>query len=295
MTIRLGAALPAQMQYDTTLHPERSKALVTLSDRPRFNERESKSASDPFIPYSLERTIRRRRAVSHEIFCTPIGVYFCGLMPLILDLHTPGEHTRVAVWHITEPAAYFTERLTLSGSESRVLSSLRGMRSLEWLASRYTLDMMIDHHTRIETSTTREGKPYLIGRSEEISLSHSDMYVAAMTGAHPVGVDIQKCRQKIIALEHKFAREEESARIDRTQPVQHLHLLWGAKEALYKIYAKGGVRFREHLIVDLPRQLENSGTSAGEIRHRDQVICCTLHYRFINDYVLVYGSQDQTQ
>lgn len=211
-------------------------------------------------------------------------------MPLVLDVQSP-ENARVGVWRISEPAAYFAERLSLSKTETAHIANLNGVKTLDWLASRFVLDQIIDHSSRIETSALSSGKPYLIGRDEHISLSHSDDYVAAMIGLTDVGVDIQRCKEKIVTVEHKFARPEESARVDRTNEIKHLHVLWSAKEALYKIYARKKLSFITNLYVQLPTHLEPQGRFEGLIRTSQEELHCALHYLILENYVLVYGQK----
>jgi 4'-phosphopantetheinyl transferase EntD len=211
-------------------------------------------------------------------------------MPLILDITTP-EESRVGVWHVAEDALYFQKQLSLSDTENAVLQGLRPVKKTEWLASRYLLDTLVDHHERIETGTLDTGKPFLVDRGEEISLSHSDQYVAAMVGNTPVGVDIQQCKEKILRVEHKFAHPEESKQIDRSNALLHLHVLWGAKEALYKVHAKKQLSFSRHIFVRLPPALGTSGQFAGEIRADHGQIDCILYYRILKEYVLVYAQK----
>jgi phosphopantetheinyl transferase len=197
----------------------------------------------------------------------------------------------VGVWHIEEDPSFFYENLALSMREQLVVSGLQPRKRIQWLASRYLLDLLVEHHERLETSSLETGKPILVDRIEEISLSHSEEYVAAMTGLLPVGVDIQKCKPKILELEHKFARPSESAIIDRRNPMLHLHILWGAKEVLYKIYSLRRLNFLSHLSVELPEVVHEHGVFTGSIENGAISIPCNLEYRIMSDYVLVFGSK----
>jgi hypothetical protein len=196
---------------------------------------------------------------------------------------------QLGVWEIEEPLQYFLDRVTLSDAEQLTTDGMRENRLLEWLATRYLLKFMIDPGAFLDMATLPTGKPYLAGRDEEISLSHSGVYAAVMMGPQDVGVDIQICKDKITHLEHKFARPEESACIDRTNAVQHLHLLWGAKEVLYKIYARKQLDFITQLFVELPNTIESTGNFLGRIVAGNDNITCRLEYHIINNYVLVYG------
>jgi len=199
------------------------------------------------------------------------------------------DQAEIGVWRIDESLEYFASRVSLTQAEHDVTRDMSPKRLKEWMASRYLLKCLIGAEEPLKTAMLPGGKPFLIGRSEEISLSHSGDYVAAMTSRTDVGVDIQICKEKIIQLEHKFARPEESAQIDRKNAVMHLHLLWGAKEALYKIYAKKSLNFITHLHVDLPGVLDATGTFAGVIDTDDAQIRCNLRYHIMQNYILVYG------
>ena len=201
------------------------------------------------------------------------------------------EGAQLGVWEICEEPAYFLDRVTLTPLEQDVVNGLSAVRLREWLASRYLLKVLLNAPEPLETDSLPTGKPFLVGRSEEISLSHSGDYVAVMVGQGNVGVDIQKCKEKISKLEHKFARPEESAGIDRSREVLHLHLLWGAKEALYKIYARKSLDFIANLHVDLPTAFDTQGTFTGQILVGTEIIPCLLRYRIFEPYVLVYGQE----
>ena len=209
-------------------------------------------------------------------------------MPVFLDEQV-FTNARLGVWQVDEPVEYFLQRLPLTEDESTLISGMREPNRLEWLASRYLLDHICGHPERIDTVTDTHGKPHLVGRPEEISLSHSGTYVAAMLGIRDVGVDIQLCKDKILRLEHKFARPEESERIDRDHALIHLHVLWGAKETLYKIYARKQLHFIRHLHVDLPEHLSDRGAFSGNITISGETIDCILEYHIFKPYVLVYG------
>lgn len=209
---------------------------------------------------------------------------------MVLDIMTP-EKARVGVWRVEEDQDFFLNNLTLSPTETGTLESLPPVKKHEWLASRYLLDCLVDHHTRIETGTRRTGKPYLVGRQEEISFSHSDACVAVMVGETDLGIDIQRCKEKIARVEHKFANAAESARIDRSDALLHLHVLWGAKEALYKVHAKKQLSFLSNIFVDLPEDIGDRGRFSGQINIRNTVTVCVLYYVIIDNYVLVYGQK----
>jgi len=76
------------------------------------------------------------------------------------------------------------------------------------------------------------GQPVLTDSQEHISISHSDGWFAVYIANEPVGVDIQVPRARIGQGKHYFLNEKERHLDD----LELLHLIWGAKEALYKKY-----------------------------------------------------------
>ena len=90
------------------------------------------------------------------------------------------------------------------------------------------------------------GKPGLAGATGiEFSLAHSNAYaLIAVTRARPVGVDIERIRPDIRALElarRFFAPEEAAALADLTEHarVQAFFRLWTCKEAFVKALGRG--------------------------------------------------------
>jgi len=95
------------------------------------------------------------------------------------------------------------------------------------------------------------GKPHLKGeKGLHFSLTHSHGHAAAIVSKAVCGIDLQRRVDKIIRLRSKFERPDERAFIER-QPdeVGALHVLWGAKESLFKLWGKRVIDWHEHLIV----------------------------------------------
>ncbi|HER41107.1 MAG TPA: 4-phosphopantetheinyl transferase family protein, partial [Salinimicrobium catena] len=63
-----------------------------------------------------------------------------------------------------------------------------------------------------------------------------------------VGIDIEKQREKILLIAHKFTPIEEYRTLANSEAlVRKLTIVWGAKEAVYKIYATPKVSFLQHI------------------------------------------------
>lgn len=117
------------------------------------------------------------------------------------------------------------------------------------------------------------GKPYLIDSDRHISVSHSAAWCAAMIGPRPCGVDIQVYTDTVTRIASRFMTEADLQRADRAPDRhRHLHLIWGAKECLYKAYGRRQLGFREHIFIPVLDTV--AGEGLGEIRFEG------LHLRY---------------
>ena len=138
------------------------------------------------------------------------------------------------------------------------------------------------------------GKPYLRGGPPlHFSLSHSHGHAAALVSGVACGVDLQRRVPKITRLRSKFERPDERASVER-QPseVDALHVLWGAKEALYKLYGRRGLDWHEDMVVAPFDLTPGGGAFRGEIRKGGEVIHARLAWRWQGEWCLVGGWAD---
>ena len=118
------------------------------------------------------------------------------------------------------------------------------------------------------------GQPVLVDSQEHISISHSDGWFAVYIANDPVGVDIQVPRARIGQGKHYFLNEKERHLDD----LELLHLIWGAKEALYKKYGgemndlRDEVTFQSVETSSKSVQLEYAG-SIETLRYRNATNC----------------------
>ena len=91
------------------------------------------------------------------------------------------------------------------------------------------------------------GKPHL-KNGKFISITHSFTFSAIILGEEAVGIDIEKQREKILLIAHKFTPIEEYRTLANFDAlIRKLTIVWGAKEAVYKLYAKPKVSFLQHI------------------------------------------------
>ena len=211
-------------------------------------------------------------------------------MPLFFEQNT--EHQGVlGIWRIREDEAYFRKRLKLTHDEKEVLSKIKGSgRRVEWLAVRYLLHHLSGRLDRAAVIKDEYGKPFIPDSDYHISISHSHEMAAVLASPISCGVDIQYPVEKIRRLVPKFCSPEEVKETKKKNALQTMHVIWGAKECIYKAYGRREVDYKSHIAIPQASQLmirPGTGTLIKNKVNREYEIRTKL----VLDYVLTYCFQ----
>ena len=186
-------------------------------------------------------------------------------MPLYKTI-TIQSDIRAYIWHVTESENSLSKNTPLRPNS---LSRLQGMKSeihrRAFLSIRHLL--AVAGYTDKDLYYDTAGKPHLKdGRF--ISISHSHEFTGIIVGTdREVGIDIEKQREKILRIAHKFTPVAEYRTIANTDAlIRKLTMVWGAKESLYKIYATPGLSFLHHIVIK-DFSMSDPGTT-GEILYK---------------------------
>ncbi|QLE01404.1 4'-phosphopantetheinyl transferase superfamily protein [Galbibacter sp. BG1] len=163
-------------------------------------------------------------------------------MPLYKTI-TPSENTKVLIWKIEESFDNLSEGIELTENCKERLSHMkseihqRGFLSVRHLlkaAGYVTSDLYYD----------RAGKPHLKD-GNAISITHSFTFSGIIISSDThIGIDIEKRRDKISVIAHKFINYEYNFLTDAD--VRRLTVVWCIKESLYKVFATEGMSFKQH-------------------------------------------------
>ncbi len=203
-------------------------------------------------------------------------------MPLFKTI-IPKKNTQVYIWKITES---FDELHTLFLTENS-LNRLNGMRSelhqRGFLSVRHLLNEA--GYTDADLYYNGNGKPHLKD-GKHISITHSFTFSGIVISDDEIGIDIEKNREKIKIIAHKFTETESSFLTDEYL-IEQLTVIWGAKESLYKIYLYGGLSFIKNIPIDA-FTLNNTQTT-GWIKAEDWDKKYLIFFEQIEEFTLVYA------
>lgn len=173
------------------------------------------------------------------------------IMALFLtkDLDDPAR-SRIGVWQISESEAELRAMTSIPSDELEEISYIRS-ESLrkQKLAVRALLDAMFEE--KVYLSHHDNGKPYIENNSINISITHTDKYVAVILDEDDeVGIDCESLDRDFSAVEKKALSEDEIEDLDDDRKNEQLAIYWCAKEAIYKLTSHYGVDFAEQIEVD---------------------------------------------
>ncbi len=213
-------------------------------------------------------------------------------MPLLELEHTP-ENSLLGLWEIAETEQWFLHALGLSNMEWSEFQDITAeKRRLEWLASRHLVKLLAwEQGVDFQFHKDGFGKPWLLNSGKHISISHSAGICAAMLAAVPCGTDIQRLEPKVEALAPRFMGKAELDSLSDSQLLEHIHVYWGAKEALFKAYGRKSLDFRTQICIE-PFPFRPDGSECkGSVLKDDYIANYRIRYRIHEGYVWVVAEQ----
>ncbi|MBR6246003.1 MAG: 4'-phosphopantetheinyl transferase superfamily protein [Bacteroidales bacterium] len=170
-------------------------------------------------------------------------------MALYLKKTLENEAT-IAVWQITETEEELRNLSSIPSDELEEISFL-GSESLrkQRLAVRALLAELFDE--KVYLSHHDNGKPYLENMVTNISITHTNKYVAVILhDEEDVGIDCESLDRDFSAVEKKALSEDEIDDLDDDRRNEQLAIYWCAKEAIFKRVSAYNVDFAEQIEID---------------------------------------------
>ena len=193
----------------------------------------------------------------------------------------------IGVWQITETEEELKELSSTPSDEMEEISFIRS-ESLrkQRLAVRALLNTLFDE--KVYLSHHDNGKPYLENNPVNISITHTEKYVAVILHEEEnVGIDIESLDRDFSAVEKKALSEDEIDDLEDDKRNEQLAIYWCAKEAVFKLLSRYNVDFAEQIEIERFRvrgegELEATFSAKNEEEEFD------LEYITFDRHVLVW-------
>ncbi len=211
----------------------------------------------------------------------------------ILEQRILKRKAELGVWQIEETEAWFIEQMELTEREAQQLAKIKGGKRREWLAVRYLVHYLSGRRKRGVLLKDEFGKPYLDQSHFHISISHSHGKAAVIAAPELCGIDIQKIVPKILRIQEKFMNPKEIEGLSEEHKLIQAHIIWGAKESLYKAYGRKKIDFKSHLHIQAFDYQPEGGNIQGYVLKDKNRQTYDIRYETVGDFVLVYARQQK--
>ena len=194
----------------------------------------------------------------------------------------------IAVWQVTETEDELMKLSSVPTDEMEEISLFRNENQRrQKLAVRALLNevfeekMYLNHHDN--------GKPYLENCVTNISITHTDKYVAIIiSDDDELGIDIESLDRNFAPVEQKALSEDEIDDLDDDKKNEQLAIYWCAKEAIFKRMSQNRVNFAEQIEVE-KFNLKKEGELEATFIHKDEYEEeFDLEYMMFDRHVLVW-------
>ena len=206
-------------------------------------------------------------------------------MPLYKTI-SPNSQTTVKIWKITESYDDLMAKVDLKPvALERVLSMKSELHQRGFLSVRHLLQEF--GYTDADLLYDDNGKPHLKD-GKLISITHSFNFSAVIVSDLIVGIDIEKQRDKISIIAHKFIDYEfDYLNKQDDDYIKKLTAIWCVKESLYKLFCTPGLSFKQHCLV-IPFLINDNETVAW-IDYEARKFRYNIHFLEFEGFTCAYA------
>ena len=207
-------------------------------------------------------------------------------MPLYKTIRV-NDFTKVLIWKIEESLEDLTMGIELTEQSKKRVDAMKSILHQQGFMSIRQLLKQVGY-VDADVFYDEFGKPHLKDKNY-LSISHSFTFTAIIISEKkPVGVDVEKQRDKIVKIAHKFTPIEEYKTIANHEAlVSKLTIVWGAKESLYKIYGKKKLQFLHHIYIEDFSFIDTKTT--GVIKYKGYVSSYDICFLEFEGFTCVYA------
>lgn len=207
-------------------------------------------------------------------------------MPLYKSISC-NPNTKVLIWKITETFDELYDEVKLTDNSLFRLKSMKSeMQQRAFLSVRELLQ--VAGYTDFELFYDVTGKPHLKD-GRHVSITHSFEFSSIIISDTIIGIDIEKQRDKIMRIDYKFVKDEFAfLNKENTEDyVKKLTVIWGAKEAIFKIRNEVGISFKDHIKVS-PFEMNEKQCHAA-LHFGSRITNFNIHFIEVENFTLAYA------
>ena len=205
-------------------------------------------------------------------------------MPLYKTI-TVNAATKVLIWKIEESFDTLLKNIELSTKNTDRLNSMKSiLHQKGFLSIRHLL--AIEGYTDYDLYYDTNGKPHLKD-GLYISITHSFIFSAIILSDIKVGIDVEKKRDKILRIAHKFTFFKNLDKLSLISKIRKLTIIWCAKESLYKSFNRVGLTFLNYIHVEDFNLYQNETTAI--VNFDNKIESYHIWFQEFEDFTCAYS------
>ena len=205
-------------------------------------------------------------------------------MPLVHSEKIEDSST-LLLWKLTETEAELQYTLGNGFNQQELDRISHPQKKREWLASRMLIKTLAEQFgiNYVGIHKDEHGKAFLIDNDSHISITHTAEFVAvAINPTAAVGIDMEKTDPKLQRTSKKYLSPPEYNHAQ--DEMDRLCMYWCAKEALYKLYGKKKISFRDSIFIS---PFEDADIILrGSLTDEDIIIPSNIYIRWFDGHCL---------
>ena len=195
------------------------------------------------------------------------------------------ENSTLLLWKLTESETELRQSLGSKYNFNELNSISHPQKIREWLASRLLIKTVAEQFGILYEGTHKDehGKAFLINNASHISLTHTMDYVAVVINLDSaVGIDMERVDEKLQRTARKFLSDNEYAHA--ANELNSLCIYWCAKEALYKLYGKKKISFKDSIRIEAFSSDQQQ--ILGALKDEEKIVNSRIHLRWFENHCL---------
>ena len=209
---------------------------------------------------------------------------------------TLNEHTTAYFWKITEDVTSLFRAVSMKDIS---LFRYENMKSESHQKGFLAVRMLLQHlgYTDYNLVYDETGKPHLMleanttSNQKHISISHSHEFSCICISNEPMGVDMEKLKEKILKIASRYMDVKHLENLSVSEQIEKATVIWGVKESIFKVKNEIGISFLEH-IFENPFDLKD-GQCSAELHFNNTIEKFNIQFFKVEDYIFVCAFPNQ--
>ncbi|WP_313804899.1 4'-phosphopantetheinyl transferase family protein [Flavobacterium sp.] len=203
-------------------------------------------------------------------------------MPFFKEIIIDGC-ARVLLWKIEEDFNVLFRAVSLKDVS---LARLEGMKSESHQKGFICVRMLLQHcgYTDFDLYYDELGKPHL-NDGTHISISHSFDFSAIVLSDANIGLDIEQIKEKVLRIAPRFMDVSHLENLSEAEQMRKATVVWGVKEAVFKLKNEVGISFPEHIFEDQFQLTDKEGTA--QLHFNNTIEQYSFFFEEVENYMLV--------